>query len=507
MKSPWLLRLLEVLVLGGLFFLTFRYPSFSGWGVWELLLAFSFPVLLMEAALHKRQGLWLYAPFVVGFFGLFHWVPRTLEVMAPMPYLLGLLATVILVLWEAMGLWAGVLLGRFVFHRKGIFAASFAIGAWVWLWELFAFHVYPWCWGAALGGLPWIARSAAFIGAPGLSAWTWACGAFVGFSLAQDGFEKRALRGSLSWLALPVGLSLLWFALPQGPVQSLDIVMIQPNFDPGRSFKEMEKEMWRRTDQALAQSGLPKKDRTTLVLWPESSVLARNDLDAGNGAGQPAWDRDVALLFGTGGRNEQGWYNLVRGEQKGQNSFIQAKVDPMHFGERMPGPEALRGFLDRSLGFNSQAKGSLSASSAFSVKTPQGEILVHPLICSEALLPFRMVKGLHLAGGDLIANHTNDGWFEKSCATDLHAAQIRLRAVEAGVPMLRATLTGKSGIFGSDGRTQLWGEPRSEGQYVLNLDWRVRKCPARSPWLYGVILLGILVTALAFGLKKEEVQG
>ncbi len=498
MRFAFLLRPFEALVLGGLFFLAFRYPSFEGLGLWEALLAFAFPALLMEAAQRGRHALWLYVPFVIGFGGLFHWVPRTLEIMAPMPYSMALLATVLLVLWESMGLWAGVLLARFVFKHRGILAASFALGAWVWLWELFAFHVYPWCWGSALGGLPWMAKSAAFVGAPGLSAWIWGCGAFMGFSLVQEGYSKRLLRPFLAWIGLPAGLGLLWFALPQGPQKTLDIVMIQPNFDPGKAFPEMEADMWRRTDMALAEARLPRTDRTTLVIWPESSVMVRNDLNPVNGAGRPAWDRGVAWLYGTDGRDLNGWYNLVRGEQEGQRPFIQAKVNPMDFGERMPGPEWMRQFLDRALGFSSQAKGSLSTQSTFRVKTPQGDLQVHPLICSEALLALRMVKGLDGAGGELITNHTNDGWFEKSCATDLHAAQIRLRAVEAGVPMIRATLTGKSGVFYANGTGQLWGDARSEGHYVLPLEWRMRKTPARSPWLYGVMLLGIAMATTLF---------
>lgn len=115
----------------------------------------------------------------------------------------------------------------------------------------------------------------------------------------------------------------------------------------------------------------------------------------------------------------------------------------------------------------------------------------HPVICSEALDSGRVREGLALAGGDLITNHTNDGWFDRSVATDLHAAQIRLRAVETGLPLLRATLTGKSGLFREDGTWALWGEPLTEGAYAFSLRWRPVKTPARAPWLTPA-LLGLL---------------
>jgi apolipoprotein N-acyltransferase len=197
-----------------------------------------------------------------------------------------------------------------------------------------------------------------------------------------------------------------------------------------------------------------------------------------------AASRGVAWLFGT----EGGLFNLVRGELAGQPTFLFAKTEPMPFGERMPGPEPFRLWLDRQLGFTSQEAGKLAEGCAFSIPTAAGEVRVHPLICSEALLPERTRRGLALGRADLLSNHTNDGWFDRSIATDLHAAQIRLRATELGVPLLRATLTGKSGIFREDGRFQLWGTPLSEGAYAVDLRWRSIHTPARSAWLVPLLM-------------------
>jgi apolipoprotein N-acyltransferase len=203
--------------------------------------------------------------------------------------------------------------------------------------------------------------------------------------------------------------------------------------------------------------------------------------------------RGIAWLFGT----EGGDYNLVRGEAAGEPSFIQAKVEPMPFGERMPGPPWLRSWLDRHLGFVSQRAGSLTAASSFRMPTPQGALKVHPVICSEALLSDRVLDGLRLAGGDLLTNHTNDGWFETGPATDLHAAQIRLRAVETGLPLLRATLTGKSGVFREDGSWELWGRPMTEAAYAVQLRWRPVATPLRSPWAARALMALLALALLA----------
>jgi apolipoprotein N-acyltransferase len=130
-------------------------------------------------------------------------------------------------------------------------------------------------------------------------------------------------------------------------------------------------------------------------------------------------------------------------------------------------------------------------------------VTVAPLICSEALDPERARAGLDLGSADLLSNHTNDGWFDRSIATDLHAAQIRLRPVELGVPLVRATLTGKSGVFHEDGRFQLWGTPLSEGAYTVALDWRPVHTPARSPWLQRLLLAGLAAGSLLIGWRAQ----
>lgn len=491
-------RVLESLILGGLFALTFRFPATSGWGYLEASLALVFPVLLFDALFKGRSLGWLYLALMAGFALLFAWVPATLELKGPMPYAVALVASLLLAAWESLGFLLVLLGSRLAFRRAGPWAAAAAAAFGIAAWEVLGFHVYPWNWGAALGGLPWLARSAAFLGAPGLSAWCWGCGALFAAWLAS-GHTGRALRVPLAWAALPLALSTLWFALPRRAERRLDVVMIQPNFEPGQRELGMEANMWARTDALLAREHLPRDGTATLVLWPESSVLGRNDLPPNPRLQAEAQARGIAWLFGT----EGGLYNLVRGEAAGRASFLQAKTEPMPFGERMPGPEPLRRALERSLNLLSQEPGQLGPHSSFAFPTPQGDLRVHPLICSEALMPMRVAQGVQLAGAELLSNHTNDGWFERSIATDLHAAQIRLRAVEAGVPLLRSTLTGKSGVFREDGTWVLWGEPRTEAAYAFTLAWQPRRTPAHSPWVIWGTLIVLGVATLLLARKKE----
>lgn len=73
-----------------------------------------------------------------------------------------------------------------------------------------------------------------------------------------------------------------------------------------------------------------------------------------------------------------------------------------------------------------------------------------PLICYEAIFPAAVVQGAARPG--VIVNVTNDGWFGNSTGPRQHYHQARVRAVEEGVPLLRAANNGISGAFDAQGR-------------------------------------------------------
>lgn len=477
-----------------------RFP-FAGLGWLEALSSTLAIFLLMAFSLRGRRLGWSYLGIFLGLMGIFSWVARTIETKGGLPYPVALVGTSLFYLYEAAGFLAVVAAARWAHRRTGsAWAAGAAAGLAALLWEVHGFHVYQCGWGATLAGLPFFAKSAAFLTAYGLSALLWGCAAATGSLLASARPWRVALLPPAMGMALLALCSGAWHLLPRGPERELDVVMVQPNFEPGLRRPGMEEDLWVRSDRVLQRRGLPRGGVATLLLWPESAVLGRNDLRPDPRHREEARRRDVAWLFGTEG-GEPGsrylTYNLVRGESPDGPSFVQGKTEPMPFGERMPGPPWLRQWLDAKLGFASAVPGRLSADSAFVMATPQGPLRVHPLICSEALMADRVQAGAALTAPDLLTNHTNDGWFDASVATDLHAVQIRLRAVEAGVPLLRSTLTGKSGVFREDGNWALWGAPMREAEHAITLKWRPVRTPARSAWVrHGLLLLLGLGTLL-----------
>jgi apolipoprotein N-acyltransferase len=73
-----------------------------------------------------------------------------------------------------------------------------------------------------------------------------------------------------------------------------------------------------------------------------------------------------------------------------------------------------------------------------------------PIICYEAIFPRSIVEGAERPG--VIINVTNDGWFGNTTGPRQHFHQARVRAVEEGLPLIRAANNGISAVIDGQGR-------------------------------------------------------
>jgi apolipoprotein N-acyltransferase len=328
--------------------------------------------------------------------------------------------------------------------RPGWPAALVLGGAWVLsdIARQFVATGFPWnplgsIW--EMPGLPGdvMIQAAALVGVHGLTLAT-----ILLASALLYGWVGRA--GALLGLVLWCGFGFVRLQQPLPPAPDLTVLLVQGNVPQGQKWdRALMVSIFRRyldlTHQAVTQAdGHP-----AVVVWPETASPAQlqtddraRELIAEAAAGTPVLagsvrfddaDRPRNSLFaiGDGGAIEaiyDKWHLVPFGEYQPDWLPIGIQVVPGGGFARGPGPRTLH----------------VPGLPAFSV-----------LICYEAIFPSQVVDSADRP--DWIINVTNDAWFGNSAGPRQHLAAARLRAVEEGLPLLRAANTGISVGFDARG--------------------------------------------------------
>jgi len=391
--------------------------------------------------------------FGLGHFGVgLCWIPTAFTYQANMPTWLGWLAEILLALYLALypALACGLAWRLMRGHRLGlvfVLAATWMLGEWLR--------------GTVLTGFPWnplgviwlpvpaVARMASWIGAYGLS------------SLA-------ILVAGLLWLGMrwrwPVTVALAVLAgvgfIGLGPsrmavaTSGVAVRVVQPNIGQGEKYAEDE----RNARLYASLSGKPGPVPRVL-LWPEGSTLrfleieprARADLGALLGP------HDLLLLGAesvTVGKtpSDDVYHNSVFAlDHTGALRWRYDKAHLVPFGEYLPARSVLgRIGLSRLVpGEADFARGPGPRSfplPGFSVGAVPATVGVQ--ICYEIVFPGRVVDESHRPS--FLFNPSNDAWFG-AWGPPQHLAQAQLRAIEEGVPIIRATPNGISALIGAHG--------------------------------------------------------
>lgn len=186
-----------------------------------------------------------------------------------------------------------------------------------------------------------------------------------------------------------------------------------------------------------------------LVIWPETSVpyLLHRAGPALEQISRAAGGRTV--IVGVQRREEYRAYNSL--VVLGAGGTVEAVYDKAHlvpFGEYMP-----MGWLAAKLGLH-----GLAAQEGFGYSAGPGPQLLDlgpfgramPLICYEAIFPEEVNAVAERP--DWLLQITNDAWFGKVAGPYQHLAQARFRAIEQGLPMVRAANTGVSAVIDARGQ-------------------------------------------------------
>ena len=189
--------------------------------------------------------------------------------------------------------------------------------------------------------------------------------------------------------------------------------------------------------------------RPDLIIWPETAVpwtLERADtaLDMVTqaAAGTP-------VVLGIQRFDARRLYNsLLLLDGTGAQAALYDKHHLVPFGEYIPFGDSLARFGLR--GFAAQEGNGYSAGPGPRlIELPRiGAAL--PLICYEAVFP-QDVRAAP-ARPQLLLQITNDAWFGRFSGPQQHLSQARMRAIEQGLPLVRAANTGISAVIDAQGR-------------------------------------------------------
>lgn len=431
------------------------------WGLWPVALAaFAAVLWRVAAAPSARAAAFRALAMGAGHFALaLFWIIQPFLVEADVygwmaPFALILMALGGGLFWAAPA-WAAHLLGEDAPGRAMALALGIVLSDWLRGW---LFTGFPW----ALSGHVWIgtpvAQLAAWGGALGLSALTMAAAVLPAAGLHGGGGLRGGLRGAVlaamlvaaAWFA---GLARLAGPLPADHAQVVRLV--QPNADQTLKWSAE----WAPVFHArlLELSALPLDPRLgagrpAVVVWPETAVPFLLD-EAEPALPGIAAAAHAPVLAGIQRGEDGRWFNSLA--VLTPDARIGAVYDKFHlvpFGEYVPWGDALARI---GIGaFAARQGNGYTPGPGPQVLTLPGLPPFQPLICYEAIFERDLARGRGAARPDWLVQITNDAWFGTWSGPYQHLAQARLRAIETGLPLLRAANTGISAVIDGHGRVR-----------------------------------------------------
>lgn len=303
-----------------------------------------------------------------------------------------------------------------------------------------------------------------------------------GFILLWGG---TALLGNVQWTR-PAG-------------EPLDVSLIQGNIPQDVKWQPEQQQ----STLALYADLTRRNWKSDLILWPEAALplfyhqLADSYLAA---LDQQARAHDTDLLIGLPVFDPQTrrYYNSMMSLGSGQGFYHKQHLVP--FGDYVPLQGLLRGlisFFDLPMsGFSPGPKGQpLLAAAGYQVGIS---------ICYEDAFGEEVIDTLPEA--KLLVNATNNAWYGDSLAPHQHLQISRMRALETGRFMLRATTNGISAIINSKGEI-IARSPQFE-TYVLTGKAEPRQ--GATPYVgFGnlpVLLMVVLMLGAGLALTRKAAR-
>jgi len=315
-----------------------------------------------------------------------------------------------------------------------------------------------WLRGHVLTGFPWnltgyalvefatLRQLAAWIGSYGLTFLTVFVATLPAAVLLAEGRQRWSISlfgFAIIAAALTAGALRLHIEAPKPP--GIELRIVQGNVPQKEKWAPENRETTLRHYLDLSTRPGP----VDILLWPETAFPGFLDEEAEARARiAAAIPEDGVLLTGVPDRvstNEgTSYFNTVQAyDHTGELLSGYAKHHLVPFGEFVP----FRGWLP--IERLTEGLGDFTPGPGPRTLALSGVPLVAVAICYEIIFPGQVVDDLFRP--DWIFNATNDAWFGTSIGPEQHLASARMRAVEEGLPVVRAANTGISAIIDANG--------------------------------------------------------
>ncbi len=396
-----------------------------------------------------------------------------------------------------------------------------------------AFASTEWLRGHILTGFPWnvlgyaltppgvLMQAAGLIGIYGLTLWTVLVftAPLVLAAEADDAASlPRALAPGAALALLPLAASALygWVVLAGAPPPAGDgprVRIVQPSVPQREKWlPEKQGEIFQLHLDLTRRNPAGLEDNLAglaLVVWPEAAMPFRplEHPEALRAIGELLPPGGPVLL--SGGLRVEPVGDAAAGQPRvafnsliafsgGEVVGLYDKIHLVPFGEYLPFQPVLEAIGLQQL---TKLRGGFAAGPRpRPILTLPGLPPIMGLVCYEAIFPGAVVQGAERPG--LLVNVTNDGWFGNTTGPRQHLHQARVRAVEEGLPIIRAANNGIS--------AQIDGFGRLSGTLALNergvLDAVIpsaRAPPPYAEWGDGLFM----VNALAFIIIAGSLSG
>lgn len=438
--------------------------SLAPYDIWPLGIVSSTVLAVMLVGQNGKRGFLRSVLFGLGMYGVgASWVFRSINdfgfAATPLAFTLTALFVIGLALTFALPFFfyckylnktrIGFLLGFTCIWVLGEWSRSWFLTGFPWLYLGYA-HNSTWLAGwAPIGGIFCLSFFVVFSGIT-ISDAAHQCANYL---RAKTRSANVAIRSKyLSSIALLAAVIVIWLSgwqlhayewTTRQNQQALRVSIVQPNipqpmkWDPFffpyimQTLRDLSSQHW----------------NSDLMLWPENAVPDFfHEADEFLGEIElRAQASNTALITGIlyDAKESDTWYNSIIGLGKAQGTYFKQRLVP--FGEYVPMEAQLRGLLE----FFDLPNSKISAGKGDQQPLQTDTFQIASSICYEVVYPDLVADYADRAA--LMLTISNDAWFGKSIGPLQHFQMARMRALENGKYLLRATNTGMSGIISHKG--------------------------------------------------------